>query len=296
MEKISIKAFITVSLILLLSVSAIAKNRHALVIGVGEYPVSSGWSPIHGDNDVQLVKNALLRQGFLSSEIITLSNSQATKGSIISAIKEIESSVKSGDVVYIHFSGHGQQITDLNGDEKDGFDEAWIPYDAKIDYVKGIYEGENHIIDDEVYELLRNIRQKIGSNGRIIVISDACHSGSATRGRKDEFQDGEEYVRGVKDKFVIPDVSVKYDPSNEKSIEWLSVEACKSYESNHEYKSSQGFVGMLSYIISIEPIPYDSLSWNEAVSTWQSKLDELRSYPQHLVYEGAPSDLSNKLF
>ena len=64
----------------------------------------------------------------------------------------------------------------------DGFDEALVPYDASSFYTKDKYKGENHLIDDELGQLLHRLRQKVGNTGDIIVTIDACHSGTATRG------------------------------------------------------------------------------------------------------------------
>ena len=36
-----------------------AQTKRALIVGIGNYPVESGWCKIHGDNDVPLIANAL---------------------------------------------------------------------------------------------------------------------------------------------------------------------------------------------------------------------------------------------
>lgn len=133
-----------------------AQNKLALLIGIGQYPQESGWPTIHGDNDVTIIKDLLFDQDFKEENIFTLTNSTATKASITSTLEALRQKAKQGDIVYIHFSGHGQQVTDLDGDEDDHYDEAWIPYDARKKYEAGIYEGENHIIDDELNNYLND--------------------------------------------------------------------------------------------------------------------------------------------
>ena len=113
---------------LLFPLNCMGQNYHAVLIGIGQYPSSSGWSTIHGDNDIPLIKASLINQGFPDENITTILNEQATKECILNSFESLLSRIGKGDVVYIHFSGHGQQITDLNGDEDDGYDEAWIPY------------------------------------------------------------------------------------------------------------------------------------------------------------------------
>lgn len=179
----------------ILSVHCVAQTKRALVIGIGEQEDKS-WSKINGDKDVPYVQQILMTAGY--KNVTTLINKQATKTGIVAAFKKLTTKCSSGDIVYIHFSGHGQQVTDVNGDEKDGWDEAWIPYDAYLCYNEKKDKGEKHLIDDELNTLLTAIRNKIGDGGKLLVVVDACHSGDSSRGQDDEI------VRGVKEEFVIP--------------------------------------------------------------------------------------------
>lgn len=172
-------------------------TRHGLVIGLGEYK-DRAWSKIHGDRDVPIVKEMLIKCGY--TDIVTLINNQATKTGITSAFSQLAQRCKKGDMVYIHFSGHGQQITDVNGDEDDGWDEAWIPYDAMFAYSNS-YKGEKHLIDDEIALWMSKIRNKIGASGSLLLVVDACHSGDSSR---DAITDDEIYIRGAEKDFIIP--------------------------------------------------------------------------------------------
>ena len=172
-----------------------AQTRRALVIGLGEQQDKS-WAKINGDKDVPYVKEMLTLSGY--KDISTLINNQATKSGIVSAIKKLTQRCQIGDVVYVHFSGHGQLVTDVNGDEEDKWDESWIPYDAYLRYGAND-RGEKHLIDDEINVLLTGIRKKIGTNGKLLLVVDACHSGDSSRG-----DDLDETVRGVYDEFIIP--------------------------------------------------------------------------------------------
>lgn len=212
------------------------------MIGLGQYQDRT-WGTVHGDKDVTLVKNMLTSCGY--KDLATLINKEATKAGILTAFENLSKRCKRGDVVYIHFSGHGQQITDVNGDEEDGWDEAWIPYDAMYAYSK-TYKGEKHLIDDEIAVLLSDIRRRIGTSGKLLVVVDACHSGDSDRGSEDE----EEYIRGTSDNFVIP-ISVKPKKIAKKKENWLTLTACKNFQNNCEVKTDDGmFYGMLSYILT----------------------------------------------
>lgn len=230
------KIALIITFILFFSVSIAAQSRRALVIGIGEQKDKS-WAKINGDKDVAYVQKMLSIARY--KDVLTLVNKQATKAGIVSAFKKLANQCGSGDVVYIHFSGHGQLVTDVNGDEEDGWDEAWIPYDAYKKYCKED-KGEKHLVDDEINVLLTAIKNKIGEQGKLLVVVDACHSGDSSRG-----DDLDETVRGVYDKFVIP--VTRKAKTNKPAEQWLTLSACKDYQLNQELKSPQ--VGKLTYAL-----------------------------------------------
>ena len=288
------RGFLLVTLIALITYLALhSQNRHALLIGIGHYPNGIGWSTIHGDNDVAIIEKFLIGQGFEQKNIKLLTNSSATKSVIMSSLVELCDKAKPGDVVYIHFSGHGQQVTDMNGDEDDCFDEAWVPYDAQKEYIGGVYEGENHILDDEINTYLGGLRAKVGSRGKIVVVSDACHSGSGSRGLTD---DEEMYIRGTSEKFVIPGGGANV-VKKDAPIYWLHIGACKPYQTNYEYKASDGlFYGSLSYVISSGQIDLVTSDYRDVINQWRRALVEITRYPQDMDDEGRPSKRSNLMF
>lgn len=240
-------------------------TRHGLVIGLGEYQ-DGAWSKIHGDRDVPIVRDMLANCGY--TDIVTLVNNQATKAGITSAFSRLAERCKRGDIVYIHFSGHGQQITDVNGDEEDGWDEAWIPYDAMYAY-SNTYHGEKHLIDDEIAVLLSEIRKRIGMSGKLLVVVDACHSGDSDRGGEGE----DEYIRGASDNFVIP-VSVRPGKSAKAKENWLTLTACKNFQDNCEVKVNEGvFYGMLSYVLTSRFNNWNKLDNNTILSDIQQQVN-----------------------
>lgn len=219
-----------------------AQTKRALIIGIGNYE-DSAWDKINGDKDVPYVLEILNNANY--SQIITCVNEEATKKNIVSAFRTLTESCQPNDIVYIHYSGHGQQMKDISSDETDVLDECWIPYDA---YRKpsDTYRGEKHLVDDEVNMLLSNIRNKIGVGGKILVVVDACHSGDATRGPS-------ETVRGVEDIFETLksclgfSLSVQNTNFQSNAEHWITLSACESNQVNIEMKSPT--VGKLTYAI-----------------------------------------------
>ena len=280
-------------ILLLASISTAAQNRYALLIGIGDYPQDSGWNKIHGDNDVSIIKTLLLEQGFLEDNIMVLKNAEATKAGILSAMEQLRGKAQADDVVYIQFSGHGQQVTDLDGDESDNYDEAWIPYDARKKYVTGVYEGENHILDDELNLYLNGLRSKVGARGKIVLVADACHSGSGSRGLSD---DEDEFVRGTDEKFEIPGGGSNVI-KKEAPVYWLYVGACKPYQTNYEHRATDGtYFGSLSYVIANGNTDLVTSDYRDVINLWKAALVEITRYPQDLDDEGRPSRRSNMLF
>lgn len=157
-------------------------KKLALIVAVADYPRRGGYPKLSSDNDIPLVRGAMVRHGFAEEDISVLLDEQATRAGIFKAIEEhLLAAAEPGDVVFIHYSGHGHQITDQDGDEIDGYDEILVPFDAPSLYHEG-YEGELHIRDDELNEVVETLRQKVAPDGNVVVSLDACHTGSATRG------------------------------------------------------------------------------------------------------------------
>lgn len=300
-----------------------AVTKRALVIGIGAYPAGSGWATINGDKDIPLVEDILLTNGFLPQDIVVLANAQATASAIRNAFRRLIDQAQMGDIVYVHFSGHGQQVTDLHGDEPDGLDEAWVPYDAQLAYVKGQYEGQNHIIDDELNRYLHALRRRVGTTGKIIVVADACHSGDSTRGDdSDELNNDLSgntssspiVIRGTADAFIIPQTAAAattYSPSVSSKqshtspnhsaptiahtvapIDWVLISACKPYQSNREYQGH----GSLTYALHSQKSILASTSCVQLEISLTNIIRHIIIYTQTPVIEAPATYKSNAIF
>ncbi|MBK8449156.1 MAG: caspase family protein [Saprospiraceae bacterium] len=182
-RRIQFLSYILLSLLYTLnSIAQEGKSMHALLIGINSYPIENAWEKINGASDVLLLKETLKKLQFQETNITTVLNEQATKQNIQFAFEKLIKSIQINSTIHIHFSGHGQQVADKNFDEKDGYDEALVPYDSPKYYLEGEYEGENLITDDELTEYLMRLRLKAGKHGHLFISIDACHSGTATRG------------------------------------------------------------------------------------------------------------------
>ncbi len=158
---------------------ALAAEKHALLIGIQDYGYHPLFSSLNGPaNDLKIVEKMLRDQfGFEDGDFLILTDASATHSRIEDAFKTLIESVKFGDFVYIHYSGHGSQTKDLNSDEtRSGMDQTWVSYGARQDDSKQINNYE--VLDDEINEWLGALYERTQN---IVFVSDSCHSATVSR-------------------------------------------------------------------------------------------------------------------
>jgi Caspase domain/Domain of unknown function (DUF4384) len=93
------------------------KRKLALLIGINQYEAKGDWLPLNGCvTDVELQQELLVhRFGFKPADIVTLTDRAATKAAIAQAFTEhLIAQALPGDVVVVHFSGHGSRLGQNN--------------------------------------------------------------------------------------------------------------------------------------------------------------------------------------
>ena len=90
-------------------------------------------------NDVKNMKKMLVENfGFPASNIQILVDvggtaaQKPTGKAIKKTLRRLCKGCKPGDVLFVHFSGHGTQVRDKNGDDADNKDEAIVPTDLNV--------------------------------------------------------------------------------------------------------------------------------------------------------------------
>lgn len=86
-----------------------------------------------------------------------------TRANILNNLNNLVNQSASYSEIWFHYSGHGSQIKDLNGDEIDKLDEVIVPLD---------YATKGFITDDEIFNIVKNTKC------RTILLFDSCHSGT----------------------------------------------------------------------------------------------------------------------
>ncbi len=267
-------------------------EKHGLVIAIGDYPAEGEWPDISSTNDVVHITSSYKLLGFEDKNIRVITDDEASYQNILSSFEELLEDVQKGDVVFIHYSGHGQQVIDDNGDEIDGLDEAIVPFDSPLNFKKGVYEGERLIRDDLIGKFSYRIRKKLGVNGQLVLVMDSCHSGTGTRGGG--------RARGT-DKIMAPN---NYEPAYDKKESNMGVVieddniapmasffGASSRELNYETVDDQyKAVGSLSYAFaSILANMSDSYSFKEIFERIKLKMKSIAP-SQNPQWEG-PEDV-----
>ncbi len=110
--------------------------KKALLVGINRYPDPG--NELKGCiNDVrQMAETLKTRYGFPGDgNMRILTDARATTKAILDGLAWLAAGASPGDSLVFHYSGHGSQVPDRNGDETtDRLDEILCPYDLDWDH------------------------------------------------------------------------------------------------------------------------------------------------------------------
>ena len=146
--------------------------KSALLVGINYYNTPN---QLNGCiDDIINMRNMLIdAYGYKAANIVILhdstdpkviaANGKPTGINILQNLYAL--AMKSGGLeeVWFHYSGHGAQIRDKNGDEKSGLDDVIVPVD---------FQTNGFIVDDDIFRLIKLIKC------RAVLLFDSCHSGT----------------------------------------------------------------------------------------------------------------------
>jgi hypothetical protein len=175
-------------------------KREALLVGINDY---NGVNDLQGCiNDVTNVRSVLKTFfGFENTDIRVLTDSRATRKNILSRLEKMVRNAVTGDYLIFHFSGHGSQIRDREGDElADHMDELICPCDMNWD--------DGFISDDMFSDILKHLKKGV----RMEILLDSCHSGTGTRDLMPILTSGRSDVRFSHYRYLKPpaDIECRY--------------------------------------------------------------------------------------
>src|SRR5579871_1438758 len=159
-----------------MAVGGAVPASRALLIGVGKYNLPNNDLP-GNDLDIENMKHVAKIMGFAPADIRVLFDDQATYAGVKSALSSwVREGVGPNDRVLVYFSGHGTRVPDPRPAKAGELDDALVLHDVKTAKLNGKATLANVLLGYEFGESLAAIPSK-----HILVLVDACHSGTATR-------------------------------------------------------------------------------------------------------------------
>ena len=252
-----------------------AGARRALCIGIDAYEPPNA---LRGCvNDTQEWRKAL---GALGFRVDTLLDKQATRQAILDALGGLVRSAKSGEVLVFQYSGHGTQVPDYDGDEREGKDEALVPFD---------FDDGAFLVDDD----LRAVFSQLPDGVNLTCFIDCCHSGTITRmlGRNvdESTADGETRSRYLKEtdnwgdwmraherfrqrERSIRDIGAGAGAGAGRSREigadamrWINFSACDAHEVAYETRGSGDFTKIATAALAAAALQQSNRDFQDAV-------------------------------
>ena len=225
-------------------------NRVALLFGINNY---GGSHNLNGClNDIALAASKLP-----NFQIRKFEDADVTRGNFIEQIAYALVNSVPGDVIYIHYSGHGTFVEDRNADEVDGYDEA-------------LYLIDGPLIDDDLNNCLRGTPEGVN----VVLLLDSCYSGSATRAPGKS--------RFMPPAFeMVPHLRIKrkfYD-----YMSWVVFSGCAENQTSADAEIDGTYFGAFSYYA------LNCLKGNMTYKTWFTKIREFlpnREFDQAPTLEG----------
>ena len=145
-------------------------SKFAVLIGINKYDPALNADLNGCVNDVENMYKLLTETyGFPHDNVRLLTDYRATSDMMIERINWLLEHNVPGDELVLHYSGHGSQVRDRDGDElNDYMDEILCPTDL---------DWDDPFTDDKVSWLFDNKAEGVF----LTFICDSCHSGSMTR-------------------------------------------------------------------------------------------------------------------
>jgi len=155
------------------SVIIYSQNGYALFVGLSTVDnafYSSKYKKQYGDAAVAGVPSDIAKMKYVISEtpyeLTILTDKQATNKAVLNKLREIGQKIKPDDTFLFYFSGHGDTVKDVSGDELFGYDQVFVTYN-------------DYLLDDSIHVLFKSFFAK----SKNVMIVDACHSGSSFKSR-----------------------------------------------------------------------------------------------------------------
>ena len=221
-------------------------------------------------NDIENIQNKLKTQYQFNNVLIMTDNTikKPTKENILDELKILLTNAKSGDKLFLAFSGHGTTIKDTTDDEKDGLDEMFVPLDF------------NFISDDEIKILINTHLKK---DVILFALFDCCHSGTILDLRYQYFDSETD------------DNSTENTKETETIGNVIMISGCMDNQTSDDALINSKYQGAMSWSFLETVNNNPNITWKELITTMRStlKTSKYQQIPQ--LSSGKKLDLTNKI-
>lgn len=195
-----------------------------------------------------------------------------TRERVLFEMQRLAKNTKKGDLLFVHYSGHGTFVRDTNGDETDGRDEGVV------------LDNDGFLCDDDIYAALV---QNVAPGAVVRCVFDSCHSAS-TMDLPSQFRPRQTVAPAVPTRRKPSDIATKdvicisgcldtgysldtrIDGRDNGALTWALVSAIKEMQSSYMFR--------------------ETYTWVDLVALIQYRLMS-RSLPQTPVLSGASANL-----
>jgi len=194
-------------------------KRIALIICINYFRT---YNELNGciNDGVHIINFLKNRLKFKDSEIRFLNDRatteiKPTKDNIIGQLKKVANEINATNdhvELFIHYSGHGTQVKDVNNDELNIYDEVIVPLD---------YKREGYISDDVMFSILNSITN---TKCRLMAIFDCCNSGTILDLKYKYINDNKRQVENKKANLKFPA---------------FMISGCKDFQTSADYFSHE---------------------------------------------------------
>lgn len=145
-------------------------RRKSLLIGINYTGSKNALRGCH--QDVQNMERFLRSRGYPTDANSMVILTDARSGPFYPSGRNILAAMdwlvsEPGCYLFLHYSGHGGQVRDPDGDRDSGFDDTIVPVD---------FEQNGQIDSDTLH---RRLVSRLPQSSSLFVVFDCCHSGSA---------------------------------------------------------------------------------------------------------------------
>jgi hypothetical protein len=182
-------------------------------------------------------------------QVSYLRNAEATHARITERLRQLVEAAEPGDHLVFQYAGHGTQVTDFDGDERSGMDQAYVP----MDYGTGVF-----LIDDDVRTILLQLPEDV----EMTVFIDCCHSATSTRifgrtppppppdsRRRLLIPTPEQLLAHKEYRKATGARALRRELVDRSVLRWVNFSACQTYESAFETGGSGDFTRLATRLL-----------------------------------------------